>query len=140
MSYNWRNDGNLSQKYDDIFVNNLLRYIAEVFSDDGFKILYFVTHPHRGHVQPNASSHRHQIDISTLVHKAIKQSKWQPFIKIIDFHFNFHQHYQNWEINEIFREGDPGSHLTDEAHATVYSQHILSKVMSDGKDISPTNF
>ena len=133
-------DGNLSQKEEEIFVNNLLGYIAEVFSEDGFKTLYFVTHPHRGHVQPDASSHRHQIDISTLVHKAIKQSKWQPFIKIIDFHFNFHQHYQNWEINKIFREGDPGSHLTDEAHATVYSKHILSKVMSDGRDISPTKF
>ena len=22
-----------------------------------------------------------------------------PFIKFIDFHFNFHQHYQNWEWN-----------------------------------------
>ena len=124
-------DGDFVSEEKDIFVKNLLGYIDEVFVDDGVKTLYFVTHPHRNHVDPAPTSHRYQVDVSSLIRQAVDQSKWQSFIQVVDFHVNFSQHYPNWELEDIFRKSDKASHLTDQAFSTVYSKYIFSKVISD---------
>jgi len=121
-------EGDLTNDEETIFMTNLLGYIDEVFMEDELQILYFSTHPHRNHVFPDTSSRLYQIDVSTLIRKAVNQSKWRSWIQIIDFGVDFQRHYNNWQTNEIFREGDKSSHLTNKAFDTVYTKYIFSKI------------
>ena len=96
-------------------------YFDEVFSDNSLKKLIIVTHPHEGHLTGEYS-----LNIETLIVKVIEDSIYKNKIKILSF-LKEVEKYSNEEIENIFVDNDPYSHLKED----YFLNEILPKVLNE---------
>jgi hypothetical protein len=106
------------------FIDRVAKYIEEVFkplgTTDHPTQLILVTHFHKKHV-----SREYQLSVATLVQAAIEISKYRDRIVHLDFS---PEDYSGENIDKIFIEGDPFSHLTDYYHRKVLTRGILNQI------------
>jgi hypothetical protein len=106
------------------FVHRLQSYINTVFdSDMPPQTLLLVTHYHRGHANGEFS-----LNVATLVNEAIASSPHRERIKKISF---VPEDYIGFDSDEIFKKGDPFSHLSNSTHRRRYSQRILNALSDE---------
>ena len=96
-------------------------YFDEVFSDISLKKLIIVTHPHEGHLTGEYS-----LNIETLIVKVIEDSIYKNKIKILSF-LKEVEKYSNEEIENIFVDNDPYSHLKED----YFLNKILPRVLNE---------
>lgn len=110
------------------FLRSLEGYINEVFGGGKVRFLLFVVHPHRDHIQAFAGTQPYRLNIQTLVQEAVDASQFRSKIRLLDFAQQWDTLYGGLTANQIFQEGDPGSHLTEASHARVYAREIFSAI------------
>ena len=110
------------QANDKEYIINIFEdYFDEVFSNKNLKKLIIVTHPHKNHL-----TGKYILNIETLINEAIKKSIYKKNIKTVSFFEEF-KNYSMDEINNMFIEGDPYSHLQDK----YFLQNILHTVLNE---------
>ena len=97
-------------------------YFDEAFSSSNLKELIIVTHPHKRHL-----SNDFIFDVGTLIQEAKEKSIYRKKIKSISFSENL-KNYSDNQINEIFIENDPYSHLNDDYFLNTFLPHILAEI------------
>lgn len=116
--------GVLSTEDRNYFIDRVTKYIEEVIkplnTTDHPTHLILVTHFHKKHL-----SHEYQLSVATLVQAAIEKSKYRDRIVHLDFS---PEDYSGENIDKIFIEGDPFSHLTDYYHRKVLTRGILNQI------------
>lgn len=106
------------QKY---FVERLVHYSSVVLGGvNSPEVLFFVTHYHRGHVTGEFS-----LNVSSLVKRAIDQTEFRDRIVHLEF---TPEDYVGMNIDDIFKQGDQFSHLTNTTHRRVYATNILRRL------------
>lgn len=99
------------------FLSVVAEYIDQVFSAPETTRLMFVTHPHRLH-----QTGEYRLDVTDLLRQAVSQSAHRARITLLAF-----PPVPAAEAS-IYRDGDPASHLSDEAHAKHYVPPILQRL------------
>lgn len=102
------------------------KYINFVFKNDIQRIV-FVTHPHNGHLKNKPN---YKENLSFILDKIIKESKYSDKINHINFNKDFKKIYKNLSPNEIFVKNDTTSHLTKDIYSKIYYPHILKNCCS----------
>ena len=97
-------------------------YFDEAFSSSNLKELIIVTHPHKRHL-----SNDFIFDVGTLIQEAKEKSIYRKKIKSISFSESL-KNYSDNQINEIFIENDPYSHLNDDYFLNTFLPHILAEI------------
>ena len=97
-------------------------YFDEAFSSLNLKELIIVTHPHKKHL-----SNDYIFDVGTLIQEAKEKSIYRKKIKAISFSEKLKKYSDN-QINEIFIENDPYSHLNDDYFLNTFLPHILAEI------------
>lgn len=105
------------------FIDVLTEYISVVFNGLGVKKLIFVTFPHRGHLDGIF-----KLDVSSLIEDAIKLSVDKN--RIINFRPSIDA-IPKIKKQDLFLQNDPGSHLTNEAHGSVFTELLLMKLKNN---------
>ncbi len=104
-----------------IIEDRFTKYINFVF-DNNVKELIFVSHPHKKHLQ-----NKYKINISKIIDNSINETKYQNRITHINFNKEFQEIYLNYQIDQIFVEEDPTSHLQNEIYEKKFFPYIFSK-------------
>ncbi len=113
--------GKLTDEDQAYFLERLQDYITTVFDQAGQDLrLMLVTHYHRSHLTGEYSR-----NVSTLVKEAIEQSPFRDRIDQVDFS---PVDYGSARVDDVFKAGDPWSHLTDAAHRRIYARKILARL------------
>ena len=111
------------KNHDKLYVIEVLNdYFDEAFSSSNLKELIIVTHPHKRHLSNNFV-----LDIGTLIQEAKEKSIYRKKIKSISF-LEILKNFSDNEINEIFIEGDPYSHLNDDYFLNNFLPNILAEI------------
>ena len=111
------------KNHDKLYVIEVLNdYFDEAFSSSNLKELIIVTHPHKRHL-----SNDFVLDIGTLIQEAKEKSIYRKKIKSISF-LEILKNFSDNEINEIFIEGDPYSHLNDDYFLNNFLPNILAEI------------
>ena len=97
-------------------------YFNEAFSSSNLKELIIVTHPHKKHL-----SNDYIFDVGTIIKEAKEKSIYRKKIKEISFSEKLKKYSDN-QINEIFIENDPYSHLNDDYFLNTFLTHILAEI------------
>ena len=106
-----------------LYISEVLNdYFDEAFSSLNLKELIIVTHPHKRHL-----SNDFILDVETLIEEAKEKSIYRKKIKSVSFSKNL-KNYSDNEIDKIFIENDPYSHLNDEYFLNSFLPHILAKI------------
>jgi hypothetical protein len=117
----------ISKEEEEDFISAVNRYIDEVFSDNRVKSLQIIAHPHRSHFSKNPRN-RYVLYTGKLIKLALRSNKHSQKVILLDF---LNQDIGSYLINpaqEIFREGDPASHLIDEIYGTKLTPRILAEL------------
>ena len=114
----------ISDEEKKIIEARFIKYINFVF-DNNIKKLIFVSHPHKNHLK-----NKYKINISSIIDSSINKSKYKNRIVHINFNKEFEEIYSKHQINQIFVEEDPTSHLQNEIYEKKYFPYILSKCCS----------
>ena len=116
----------VSEKEKKIFINSLNLYIETAFKDTNLKRIYFVTHPHKNHLNLN-NKKKYILNISKIVDETINTSNFKN--KIYHINFNKLDYFKSLE-NKIFLfdEDDIFSHLKEELYLSYFYPNILKKI------------
>lgn len=96
-------------------------YINTVFEDQNVKSLIFVTFPHLNHLNG-----KYNLDVREIIVEAIKTSL--HYFKIQEIRPELDVNSKKFEEGLVYRSNDPGSHLTDHAHAEYLVDPLLKKL------------
>lgn len=101
-----------------LFKSKLENYIDLAFSNKNLKRIYFVTHPHLGHLNGEF-----KININSIVDEIIKNNKKNKNLIHLDF-----EKFNKTINKEIFDEKDIFSHLKENAYKDYFFPTIFSKI------------
>ena len=111
------------KNHDKLYIIEVLNdYFDEAFSSSNLKELIIVTHPHKRHL-----SNDFALDVGTLIQEAKEKSIHRKKIKSVSFS-EILKNYSDKEINKIFIESDPYSHLNDDYFLNNFLPHILAEI------------
>lgn len=105
-----------AQDYD-YFTETMLDYIRRVFSYEFVERMVIVTHFDRGHI-----TGEYHLDVGAWVNEAIARSAFKDRIDSINF---TPSSYGDSDLLPLFQKEDTYSHLTNRAHAGLYSDTII---------------
>ncbi len=117
----------ISKEEEEDFIRAVRGYIDEVFSDNQVKSLHIIVHPHRNHL-PQYLQSRYVLYAGELVKSAVQSNKHGNNIILLDFLNQEIGSYLNNPGQELFTEGDRGSHLKSEIHGTELTPRILAEL------------
>ena len=108
------------------FENKVKNYINLLMSKEYINKIIIVTFPHRNNIfkHDNLENKKksYSINVSNIIEKIVKKEE-----KI--YHLNFTKLILDGIINlekDTFVEADPSSHLTEEAHANIFTKSIIN--------------
>lgn len=104
------------------FEETVLAYINRIFSSGSVERLMVLTHFHRGHL-----SDEYTVDVGELVKHAFSETQYGNRIDL--YNITPGKYLDGFKL-EMFRERDPASHLTNEAHAGVYTDTVMAWLRS----------
>ena len=111
------------KNHEKLYILEVLKdYFDEAFSSSNLKELIIVTHPHKRHL-----SNDFALDVGTLIQEAKEKSIHRKKIKSVSFS-EILKNYSDKEINKIFIESDPYSHLNDDYFLNNFLPHILAEI------------
>lgn len=102
------------------FLSVLDDYVEMVFAAPETTHLFLVTHRHRLH-----ATGEYRLDVGDLLREEVSRSRHGSRITIVDFP---HDTRTSADAG-IYVDGDPASHLTDEAHAKFYVPAVLKSLV-----------
>ena len=103
-------------------------YLKILLADTKIDRIFVVTFPHRNHLINSDNEEYYKVNVSDLIDEKLKEIKKDKikhinFTKIINDNFDFNF--------EIYRDGDPASHLNEKPHSEIFIQKILAFIKSD---------
>lgn len=109
--------GELSDEDKNYFADRLDQYINQLFSIRSVEKVLFVTHFHRMH-----ATGEYRKNVADLVSFAVSRSRFSDRISLLNIGPN--DNGQD-KLSEIFKEGDPASHLTKKYFSQFYARKVL---------------
>ena len=114
----------ISKEEAEDFVSAVDRYIDAVFSDGRVESLHIIAHPHRNHFSQDPRD-KYVLYAGELVQRAIHSNDNEKKIVLLDFLNQGIGNYLDRPVEELFKEGDPSSHLNDRIFGTELTPRIL---------------
>ncbi|NVK20156.1 MAG: hypothetical protein HWE30_15770 [Methylocystaceae bacterium] len=123
----------ISEEETRAFQETIQGYIDEVFAGNEVKHLFLISHPHRGHLDV-FKDENYKNYTKALYESVVQSHEYSDKITLIDFSENFQQRYSSFNINEIFREDDRASHLSNTAYLKIFMPEILQNITNELSD------
>ena len=117
----------ISKEEAEDFISAVDRYIEAVFSDGRVKSLHIIVHPHSNHFSQDIQD-RYVLYAGELIQQAIHSNKHENKIVLLDFLNQNIGSYLDRPTEEIFKEGDPSSHLNDQIFASELTPRIFQEL------------